>query len=139
MHACAARRVYAFASHGLFSGPANERIFKSKLEEVVVLNTIPLTPAHEANAKIVQVRCPSACAQMDGPLAALRLVVFACGWFGIGCQPQHRHACSSWTAPFVALTDTHAHTPKQQLSVAPLIAQAIYNIHQKKSISALFK
>lgn len=52
----AARRVYAFASHGLFSGPANERIFKSKLEEVVVLNTIPLTPAHEANAKIVQVR-----------------------------------------------------------------------------------
>lgn len=26
-----------------------------------------------------------------------------------------------------------------QLSVAPLIAQAIYNIHQKKSISALFK
>lgn len=74
-----ARRVYSFASHGLFSGPANERIFKSKLEEVVVLNTIPLTPAHEANAKIVQ------------------------------------------------------------LSVAPLIAQAIYNIHQKKSISALFK
>lgn len=48
--------MYAFASHGLFSGPANERIFKSKLEEVVVLNTIPLTPAHEANAKIVQVR-----------------------------------------------------------------------------------
>jgi phosphoribosylpyrophosphate synthetase len=26
-----------------------------------------------------------------------------------------------------------------QLSVAPLLAQAIYNIHNKKSISALFK
>lgn len=51
----AARRVYAFASHGLFSGAANDRIAKSKLEEVVVLNTIPLTPALEANAKIVQV------------------------------------------------------------------------------------
>ncbi len=26
-----------------------------------------------------------------------------------------------------------------QLSVGPLLAQAIYNIHNKKSISALFK
>lgn len=74
-----ARRVYAFASHGLFSGPANERIAKSKLEEVVVLNTIPLRKEHEGNPKLVQ------------------------------------------------------------LSVAGLIAQAVYNIHQKKSISALFK
>jgi len=47
--------VFAFASHGLFSGAANERIAKSKLEEVVVLNTIPLTAALESNDKIVQV------------------------------------------------------------------------------------
>jgi ribose-phosphate pyrophosphokinase len=47
--------VYAFASHGLFSGAANERIASSKLEEVVVLNTIPLNTALETNAKIVQV------------------------------------------------------------------------------------
>jgi ribose-phosphate pyrophosphokinase len=37
-----ARRVYAFASHGLFSGKANETIANSCLEEVVVLDTIPL-------------------------------------------------------------------------------------------------
>lgn len=47
--------MYAFASHGLFSGAANERIASSKLEEVVVLNTIPLNTALETNAKIVQV------------------------------------------------------------------------------------
>jgi len=37
-----ARKVYAFASHGLFSGPAVKRIAESELEEVVVLDTIPL-------------------------------------------------------------------------------------------------
>ena len=37
-----ARRVFAFATHGLFSGGAAERIEGSALEEVVVSNTIPL-------------------------------------------------------------------------------------------------
>lgn len=35
-----ARRVYAFATHGLFSGPAIDRIQKSALEEVVITDTI---------------------------------------------------------------------------------------------------
>jgi hypothetical protein len=39
-----ARRVYAFASHGVFSGPASGRIAKSALTELVVLDTIPLHP-----------------------------------------------------------------------------------------------
>lgn len=38
-----ARRVFAFATHGLFSGNATEKIAKSPLERVVVLNTVPLT------------------------------------------------------------------------------------------------
>lgn len=74
-----ARRVFAFASHGLLSGPGNERIANSSLEEVVILNTIPTSPQREANEKLTE------------------------------------------------------------LSVAPLLAQAIFNIHAKKSISALFK
>jgi len=74
-----ARRVFAFASHGLLSGPGNERIANSKMEEVVILNTIPTSPQREANEKLTE------------------------------------------------------------LSVAPLLAQAIFNIHAKKSISALFK
>lgn len=74
-----ARRVFAFASHGLLSGPGNDRIANSKLEEVVILNTIPTSPQREANEKLTQ------------------------------------------------------------LSVAPLLAQAIFNIHAKKSVSALFK
>ena len=42
-----ARRVFAFASHGLFSGPAFERIKNSCLEEVVTVNTIPLADGAE--------------------------------------------------------------------------------------------
>jgi ribose-phosphate pyrophosphokinase len=34
-------KVYAFATHGLFSGKAIENIDKSKLEKVIVTNTIP--------------------------------------------------------------------------------------------------
>jgi len=74
-----ARRVFAFASHGLLSGPGNDRISKSKMEECVILNTIPSNPQRELNEKLVV------------------------------------------------------------LSVAPLLAQTIFNIHAKKSISALFK
>lgn len=74
-----ARRVFAFASHGLLSGPGNDRIANSQMEECVILNTIPTSPQREANEKLVQ------------------------------------------------------------LSVAPILAQTIFNIHAKKSISALFK
>ncbi|KAL3772875.1 hypothetical protein ACHAW5_002140 [Stephanodiscus triporus] len=74
-----ARRVFAFATHGLLSGPGNERIANSALEECVILNTIPTTPQRLANEKLVE------------------------------------------------------------LSVAPLLAQTIFNIHAKRSISALFK
>ncbi len=74
-----ARRVFAFASHGLFNGPANARLAKSELTEVVVLDTIPLSEESKANPKI------------------------------------------------------------RQLSIAHVLAQAIQNIHSKKSVSALFK
>lgn len=74
-----ARRVYAFASHGIFSGEADSRIRSSELTQVVVLDTVPL----------------------KGPL----------------------------------LTNDKV----RQLSVAPLLSQAIFNIHNQKSVSALFK
>ena len=74
-----ARKVFAFASHGLFSGPASDRIARSVLEEVVVTNTIPLKAGAKANEKIVQ------------------------------------------------------------LSVAPLLAEAIKRVHLKQSVSELFK
>ncbi len=74
-----ARRVFAFASHGVFSGPAATRIANSSLTELVVLDTVPLSEASQATGKITQ------------------------------------------------------------LCVGPLLGQAIYNLHNKKSISALFK
>ena len=40
-----ARRVFCFASHGVFSGPALSRITDSELTELVVLDTIPLSEA----------------------------------------------------------------------------------------------
>jgi ribose-phosphate pyrophosphokinase len=47
-----AKRVYAYCTHAVFSGPAIERIAKSQLDEVVITNTIPMNDAAKANKKI---------------------------------------------------------------------------------------
>jgi ribose-phosphate pyrophosphokinase len=47
-----ATKVYAYATHAVLSGPAVERILKSPIEEVVVTNSIPLSPAAAACPKI---------------------------------------------------------------------------------------
>lgn len=60
-----ARRVFAFASHGLLSGPGNERIANSNLEECVILNTIPSTPQRAANQKLVELSVAPLLAQTD--------------------------------------------------------------------------
>ena len=39
-----AKQVYAFATHGLFSGPAGDRIAKSALEKVITTDSMPLDP-----------------------------------------------------------------------------------------------
>src|SRR5437667_444959 len=45
-------KVYACASHPVLSGPAIERISHSRLEQVIVTNTIPLTSAGKNEPKI---------------------------------------------------------------------------------------
>ncbi len=50
--AAGAVSVYACASHAVLSGPALERIAASRLEQVVVTNTIPLRPAARKLGKI---------------------------------------------------------------------------------------
>jgi len=47
-----AEKVYACASHAVLSGPAVERIAASRLEELVVTNTIPLSEAAQQVSKI---------------------------------------------------------------------------------------
>ncbi len=47
-----ARRVFAYATHPVLSGPAVDRIEKSPIEKVVVTDTIPLNPAAAASSKI---------------------------------------------------------------------------------------
>ena len=39
--------VYACATHGLFSGPAIDRVSRSALKEVVVTDTVPLGPSKQ--------------------------------------------------------------------------------------------
>lgn len=73
-----AKQVYAVATHGVLSGPAIERISQSKLEKVIVTDTILLSDAAK--------NCP-------------RII---------------------------------------QLSVADLLAEAIYRIHNYDSVSSLF-
>jgi len=48
-----AARVIACAVHGVLSGPAIERIEKSPIDQLIVTNTIPLSPAGAACGKIV--------------------------------------------------------------------------------------
>ena len=47
-----AARVLACAVHGVLSGPAIKRIEESPLDELIVTNTIPLTPEREGCSKI---------------------------------------------------------------------------------------
>jgi ribose-phosphate pyrophosphokinase len=50
-----AKKVYAYCTHAVFSGPAIERIAKGgALDEVVITNTIPLSEAAKACGKIRQ-------------------------------------------------------------------------------------
>ena len=49
-----ARTVSSCATHGVFSGPAIERIENSPLSEVIVTDTIPLRPEAKQNTKIKQ-------------------------------------------------------------------------------------
>jgi ribose-phosphate pyrophosphokinase len=49
-----AKRVFAYCTHPVFSGPAVDRIASSQMDEVVVTNTIPLSPAAKACPKIRQ-------------------------------------------------------------------------------------
>lgn len=48
-----AKRVYACATHGVFSGPAIERIEKSCIKRIAVLDTIPLPPEKQSEKIVV--------------------------------------------------------------------------------------
>jgi len=51
---CGAKRVFAYAVHPVLSGPAIKRISESAIEQLVVTNTIPLSPDARDCKKIVQ-------------------------------------------------------------------------------------
>lgn len=50
-----AKKIVAYTSHPVFSGPAIERIAKSPIDQIVVTDTIPLSEEAKACGKIVQV------------------------------------------------------------------------------------
>ena len=49
-----AKKVFAYCTHAVFSGPAIERIMASKLDEVVITDTIPLSEPGKACGKVRQ-------------------------------------------------------------------------------------
>jgi ribose-phosphate pyrophosphokinase len=49
-----AKRVVAYAVHPVLSGPALQRLHESPIEELVVTNTIPLSPGARQSKKITQ-------------------------------------------------------------------------------------
>jgi ribose-phosphate pyrophosphokinase len=53
----AAAKVLAYATHPVLSGPAIERISRSHLDQLVVTDTIPLSPAAEVCGRILQLSC----------------------------------------------------------------------------------
>jgi ribose-phosphate pyrophosphokinase len=73
-----AKKIFAYATHPVFSGPAIDRIQESDIDRVIVTNTIPLSPTGKECTKI------------------------------------------------------------QQISIAPLLAEAIRRIHHGDSVSSLF-
>ena len=52
-----AKKVIAYCTHPVLSGPAIERISQSTLDELVVVDTIPLSAAAKACGKICQLSC----------------------------------------------------------------------------------
>ena len=50
-----AKRIVACATHAVLSGPAMERIINSPLSEVVVTNSIPLSPEAQSSGRIKQI------------------------------------------------------------------------------------
>ena len=58
-----AKKVIAYCTHPVLSGPAIDRITNSPLDELVVTDTIPLTEAARACPKIRVLSCASLLAE----------------------------------------------------------------------------
>jgi ribose-phosphate pyrophosphokinase len=58
-----AKKVIAYCTHAVLSGPAIERIAKSPLDELVVTDTIPLSDEAKACEKIRQLSCAALLAE----------------------------------------------------------------------------
>jgi len=53
VHEAGARRVYAAATHGVFSGNAWENLAAADLEQIVVTDTIPARPDAPSNVTVL--------------------------------------------------------------------------------------
>ena len=84
-----AKKVYAYCTHPIFSGPAIERIAQGPaLDEVVVTDTIPLSNAAQACRKIRQLSV--------APLIAQTIQRIATG--DAGARIRHRQHAAGFQA-----------------------------------------
>jgi ribose-phosphate pyrophosphokinase len=49
-----AKKVYAFATHGLFNGKAFENIKNSSIERIIITNSIPPKPGEDSIENITR-------------------------------------------------------------------------------------
>jgi ribose-phosphate pyrophosphokinase len=70
LYANGASAVYAAASHAVLSGPAIERIANSRLEQLVVTNTIPL---HEAAQKLDKIKVLSVAGLLGAAIESIHM------------------------------------------------------------------
>ena len=117
-----ATQVYAVATHGVFSGPAMERITNSCLEEVCVTDSLP--QAHN----LAQVRTLSI------SLAIINLIFPY--WYTLRRSTPDFKSFSSLRILKLA---SNAQCKKLKvITLAPLFAEAIRRLHNEQSLSGLF-
>lgn len=105
--------MYAMCTHGVFSGPAIDRINSSNLEAMVVTNTISQS-ANEA-------RCPK-----------IKVCVRVCGEAGSSDKS------SPPNCPPPSVTQLLPLSPPQVIDISMILAEAIRRTHNCESVSYLF-
>ena len=97
-----AKAVYACATHPVLSGPAVERIEKSAIEELVLLNTIPMP--EEKKLSLIHISC---CHQLG--VSAETIIATLDDFTGT----QRRFDIIGTTESGVRLVDDYAHHPTE--------------------------
>jgi ribose-phosphate pyrophosphokinase len=136
-----AKRVFAFATHGLFNNPAAERIEKSALEEVVTSNTIPLRDeVIQMTKKIRQVRATRRAAaapqQARTHARAKAAGVYSTERGEHNTHPSNLRRAPERRPPAIARTPAHLRCQPAHCHRAPTESRSLRGLRVRSSPSA---